>query len=38
VWIEVLQNVAVFEKEGDRVVRLVLGVGDHMFAANRVGP
>jgi CubicO group peptidase (beta-lactamase class C family) len=34
--IEVLQSVAVFEKEGDAVKRLVFGVGDRMIPAPRV--
>ncbi|HEU4730949.1 MAG TPA: serine hydrolase domain-containing protein [Kofleriaceae bacterium] len=35
-WIEVLQSIAVFEKQGDKVVRVLFGVGDHMIAATRV--
>ena len=34
--IEALQSVAVFEKEGDAVKRLVFGVGDRMIPAQRV--
>lgn len=37
-WIEVLQSVAVFEKAGDKVVRVLFGVGDHTLAAQRVDP
>jgi CubicO group peptidase (beta-lactamase class C family) len=37
-WLEALQSVAVFEKEGDKVVRVLFGVGDHMLVAPRVDP
>jgi len=37
-WIEVLQSVAVFEKDGGKVVRVLFGVGDHTLAAQRVDP
>jgi serine-type D-Ala-D-Ala carboxypeptidase/endopeptidase len=37
-WIEVLQSVAVFEKAGDKVVRVVFGIGDHTLSATRVDP
>lgn len=35
-WIEVLQSVAVFEKDGDKVARVVFGIGGHMLVAARV--
>ncbi|HET9626628.1 MAG TPA: serine hydrolase domain-containing protein [Kofleriaceae bacterium] len=35
-WIEVLGTVAIFQKEGDKVARVVFGVGDHTLTANRV--
>lgn len=35
-WLEALQSIAVFEKEGDKVARVVFGVGDHMIVAPRV--
>jgi serine-type D-Ala-D-Ala carboxypeptidase/endopeptidase len=34
--IEALQSVAVFEKQGDKVIRLLFGVGDRTIAAPRV--
>lgn len=37
-WVEVLQSVAVFEKDGDKVTRVLFGIGDHMLAAQRVDP
>jgi CubicO group peptidase (beta-lactamase class C family) len=36
-WIEVLSTVATFEKEGDKVTRVVFGVGDHSLTATRTG-
>ena len=35
-WSEALQTVAVFERDGDRVARLVFTIGDHQLAATRV--
>ena len=35
-WSEALQTVAVFERDGDRVARLVFALGDHQIAATRV--
>ncbi|HEY0192120.1 MAG TPA: serine hydrolase domain-containing protein [Kofleriaceae bacterium] len=35
-WIEVLENVAVFDKEAGKIVRVGFGVGDHMLVANKV--
>jgi CubicO group peptidase (beta-lactamase class C family) len=35
-WVEVLQSVGVFEKDGDKVTRLVFGLGNRMVAAQRV--
>jgi CubicO group peptidase (beta-lactamase class C family) len=35
-WIEALQSVAIFERDGDKVARLVFGVGDHTITAARV--
>ena len=35
-WIEILENVALFDKEADKVVRVAFGLGDHMLVANRV--
>jgi CubicO group peptidase (beta-lactamase class C family) len=35
-WLEALQSIAVFEKEGDKVTRVLFGVGDHMLVAPRV--
>jgi D-alanyl-D-alanine-carboxypeptidase/D-alanyl-D-alanine-endopeptidase len=37
-WVEVLQSVAVFERDGDKVVRVMFSIGDHMLAAQRVDP
>lgn len=37
-WIEVLQGIAVFDKEGDKVVRLRFGIGDRTLSATRVDP
>ncbi|HEX2690498.1 MAG TPA: serine hydrolase domain-containing protein [Kofleriaceae bacterium] len=37
-WLEVLQSVAVFEKEGDKVARVVFGIGGHKLVAQRVDP
>jgi CubicO group peptidase (beta-lactamase class C family) len=37
-WIEVLQSVAVFEKEGDKVARVLFALGDHTVTAQRVEP
>ncbi len=37
-WMESLQSVVVFEKTGDKVVRVVFGIGDHMLAAPRIEP
>jgi D-alanyl-D-alanine-carboxypeptidase/D-alanyl-D-alanine-endopeptidase len=38
VWLEALQSIAAFEKEGDRVVRVLFGIGDHTLVAPRVDP
>jgi CubicO group peptidase (beta-lactamase class C family) len=35
-WIEVLQAVAIFQKEGDKVARVVFGIGARQLAAPRV--
>jgi len=35
-WIESLQSVAVFEKDGDKITRLVFGIGNRTLAAPRV--
>lgn len=35
-WLEALQSVASFEKDGDKVARLVFGVGAHQIAASRI--
>jgi CubicO group peptidase (beta-lactamase class C family) len=35
-WIESLQSLAVFERDGDKVTRLVFGIGDRTLAAPRV--
>jgi CubicO group peptidase (beta-lactamase class C family) len=35
-WIEVLQAVAIFQKEGDKVTRVVFGIGTKQIAARRV--
>ncbi len=35
-WSEALQTVAVFERDGERVARLVFAVGDHQIAATRI--
>ena len=35
-WIEVLQSIAVFEKDGDKVTRVVFGIGGHTLVAPRV--
>jgi CubicO group peptidase (beta-lactamase class C family) len=35
-WIEALQAVAIFQKEGDKVVRVVFGIGTRQVAAPRV--
>jgi CubicO group peptidase (beta-lactamase class C family) len=35
-WIEVLQAVAIFQKEGDKVARVVFGIGTRQIAAPRV--
>ena len=35
-WSEALSTVAVFERENDRVTRLVFAIGDHQIAATRV--
>lgn len=37
-WSESLQTVAVFERDGDRVARLVFAIGDHQIAATRLDP
>ena len=36
VWLEALQSVASFEKEGDRVVRVLFGIGGRVVVAPRV--
>ena len=35
-WLEALQSLAAFEKDGDKVARVVFGVGDHRIVAPRV--
>ena len=35
-WIEPLQSIAVFEKDGDKVARVVFGIAGRMVAAQRV--
>jgi CubicO group peptidase (beta-lactamase class C family) len=35
-WLEALQTVAVFEQSGDKITRLVFGIGDRSIAATRV--
>jgi D-alanyl-D-alanine-carboxypeptidase/D-alanyl-D-alanine-endopeptidase len=35
-WVEVLHSIGVFEKDGDKVTRLVFGLGNRMVAAQRV--
>jgi CubicO group peptidase (beta-lactamase class C family) len=35
-WLEALQSLAVFEKDGDKVVRIVFGIGDRRVAVPRV--
>jgi CubicO group peptidase (beta-lactamase class C family) len=35
-WLEALQSLAVFEKEGDKVARIVFGVGDHRIVVPRI--
>ena len=35
-WLEALQSFAVFEKDGDKVARIVFGVGDHRIVVPRV--
>lgn len=35
-WIEVLQTIAVFEKDGDKVARVVFGIAGHTVVAPRV--
>lgn len=35
-WIEALQSGAVFERDGDKVTRLVFGIGDRQLAASRI--
>lgn len=35
-WSEALQTVAIFEKDGDKVARLVFAIGDKQIAANKV--
>jgi serine-type D-Ala-D-Ala carboxypeptidase/endopeptidase len=35
-WIEALQSIARFQREGDKVVRVVFSVGDHQLVAPRV--
>jgi D-alanyl-D-alanine-carboxypeptidase/D-alanyl-D-alanine-endopeptidase len=37
-WMEALQSTAVFEKAGDKISRVVFGIGDHTLAAQRVEP
>ena len=37
-WLEVLGSLAAFEKEGDKVARVVFGIGGHMLVAPRVEP
>ncbi len=37
-WLEALHSMAVFEKEGDKVVRVLFGIGDRMLVAPRVEP
>jgi hypothetical protein len=35
-YIEALQAVAVFQKDGDKIARLVFAIGDNTFTAPRV--
>jgi hypothetical protein len=35
-WLEALQSVAVFERDGDKVARVVFGIGDRRVVAPRV--
>ena len=35
-WLDVLSTVAVFQKENDKVVRVMFGIGDHTLTATRV--
>jgi D-alanyl-D-alanine-carboxypeptidase/D-alanyl-D-alanine-endopeptidase len=35
-WLESLQSIAAFQRDGDKVARVVFGVGDHMIVAPRV--
>jgi serine-type D-Ala-D-Ala carboxypeptidase/endopeptidase len=37
-WIEALQSVATFEKSGDKITRVVFGVGERTLGAPRVEP
>jgi len=37
-WLEALQSLAVFESDGDKVARVVFGVGDRRIVAPRVAP
>jgi serine-type D-Ala-D-Ala carboxypeptidase/endopeptidase len=37
-WLEVLGSLAAFEKDGDKVARVVFGIGGHMLVAPRVEP
>lgn len=37
-WLEVLGSLAAFEKEGDKVARVVFAIGGHMLVAPRVEP
>jgi CubicO group peptidase (beta-lactamase class C family) len=37
-WVEVLQSIAVFERDGDKVARVVFRVGDRAITAARVEP
>jgi len=35
-WLEALQSLAVFEKEGDKVARIVFGIGDRRVVVPRI--
>jgi hypothetical protein len=37
-WIEVLQSIAVFERDADKVARVVFGIGGRTLTAPRVDP
>jgi CubicO group peptidase (beta-lactamase class C family) len=37
-WLEAVQSIAVFEKEGNKVARIVFGIGDRRVVAPRIEP